>query len=267
MIINREIAVRLEATDALHTAEYAYQRRALYNVPTAVETIGDGLAVFAGPKMPVNRMVGLGLTASVTREHMDAVEVFYGEHGSPIMVDFCPLADESLLNELWKRRYYPHKMYTVMVYPLDKVIAAPAGIETHVADDEKLWVRTVSQAFAGIDDVPMDNANNMYSRIAYYHADGGNFIAFMDGEAVGAGASYIHRGAGMVELYSGGTRVQYRRRGVQQALVKARLKYAQQMGCDLGMVMTPPGSASERNLQRLGFCVAYTKLVFTRDIK
>ncbi len=267
MIINREIAARLEATDALHTAQYAHQRLALYGVATAVETVGDGLAVYCGSNMPTNRVVGLGLTAPVTREHMDELEDFYVEQGSPIMVDFCPLADDSLLNELRKRRYYPHKMYTVLAYPLDEEIESPVGIETHVADEENLWVRTVSQAFEGIDDVPMGNANNMYSRIAYYHADGGNFIAFMNGEPAGAGASYINKAAGVVELYSGATRVQYRRRGVQQALVKARLENAKQMGCDLGMVMTTPGSASERNLQRLGFRVAYTKLVFTRDIK
>lgn len=267
MIIDRQLAQRLEATDGLHTAQYAYQRAALYSVVTTVETYGDGLAVYGGPDMPINRVVGLGLQAPVTAADIDRIESFYQAHHAPVMIDFCPLADGSLLNELRLRRYFPHKMYTVMVCPItpDKIDSPPGEVETRLVEDEALWNMTVSQGFAGYDDVPLDNINMMYSRIAHYHADGANFIAYIEGEPAGAGASYINREARMVELYSGSTRVQFRRRGVQSALVQARLAYAQQRGCDMAMVMTTPDTASERNLQRLGFRVAYTKLVFTRD--
>ena len=267
MIIDRQLAQRLEATDALHTAQYGHQRAALYDAVTAVETFGDGLAVYGGTIMPTNRVVGLGLTQPVQAEDLDAIENFYRTHQVQIMIDFCPLADESLLTLLRNRRYYPHKAYTMMVCPITPEIIAPLNseIETHVAEDEQLWNLTVSQGFSGQDQIARDNINMMYSRIAYHHAAGANFIAYIDNEPVGAGASYINRTAQMVELFSGSTRVQFRRRGVQEALVRARLANAHQVGCDMAMVMTAPDTPSERNLQRLGFQVAYTKVIFTRD--
>ncbi len=64
---------------------------------------------------------------------------------------------------------------------------------------------------------------------------------------------------GVALLFSASTRFQFRKRGVQTALITARLQAAAHAGCDLAMVLTTPGSASERNIQRAGFRVAYTK--------
>jgi ribosomal protein S18 acetylase RimI-like enzyme len=50
-----------------------------------------------------------------------------------------------------------------------------------------------------------------------------------------------------------------RRRGAQQALLDARLRAAAARGCDLAMVVTAAGSASQRNSERNGFKVAYTR--------
>ena len=42
--------------------------------------------------------------------------------------------------------------------------------------------------------------------------------------------------------------------------MKARLEYAVEMGCDLAMIGTEPGSGSQRNAQRQGFRIAYTRI-------
>lgn len=51
----------------------------------------------------------------------------------------------------------------------------------------------------------------------------------------------------------------YRGRGVQNALLHARLAYAVANNCDVAMVVTEPGSPSQRNAERNGFRVAYTR--------
>jgi hypothetical protein len=55
----------------------------------------------------------------------------------------------------------------------------------------------------------------------------------------------------------------FRRRGIQGAMVALRLARAARAGCDLASVGASPGGDSHRNLERLGFRVAYTRTVFT----
>jgi hypothetical protein len=46
---------------------------------------------------------------------------------------------------------------------------------------------------------------------------------------------------------------------VQTALIRARLAFAAAAGCDLAAVNTVPGSVSQRNAERQGFRVVYTR--------
>ena len=50
-----------------------------------------------------------------------------------------------------------------------------------------------------------------------------------------------------------------REQGAQLALLDYRLRFAAQGGCDIAMIVTQPGSASQRNAERQGFHVAYTR--------
>jgi GNAT superfamily N-acetyltransferase len=51
-----------------------------------------------------------------------------------------------------------------------------------------------------------------------------------------------------------------RRRGLQGALLRERMRYAAAHGCDLAMMVAQPGSNSQRNTERNGFRVAYTRI-------
>ena len=57
------------------------------------------------------------------------------------------------------------------------------------------------------------------------------------------------------------TRPAFRRRGVQTALLQAQLVAAREQGCDLALTITAPGSDSQRNMERAGFRLAYTKAI------
>ena len=50
-----------------------------------------------------------------------------------------------------------------------------------------------------------------------------------------------------------------RRRGLQTALLEERMRYAFNHGCDLAMMVALPGSDSQRNAERRGFQIAYTR--------
>jgi hypothetical protein len=46
---------------------------------------------------------------------------------------------------------------------------------------------------------------------------------------------------------------------LQGALLSERLRYARTHGCDLAMMVAEAGSESQRNAERKGFRIAYTR--------
>ena len=83
------------------------------------------------------------------------------------------------------------------------------------------------------------------------------------GVAVGGATMRIYRG--VAQLCGAATLPAYRRRGVQTALLEARLADAAAAGCDLAVVTTLPGSKSHQNVQRRGFEILYTRAVLVRS--
>jgi predicted acetyltransferase len=51
-----------------------------------------------------------------------------------------------------------------------------------------------------------------------------------------------------------------RNRGAQNALLSARLRFASENGCKLAMMGASPGSQSQKNAQKNGFNIAYTRI-------
>ncbi|HVJ93760.1 MAG TPA: hypothetical protein VM580_28350 [Labilithrix sp.] len=73
---------------------------------------------------------------------------------------------------------------------------------------------------------------------------------------------HVHDG---VALLAGASTIpDARRRGGQRALLAARLRFATDAGCDLAMMGAAPGSASQRNAERQGFRIAYTRIKWGR---
>ncbi|HET9515557.1 MAG TPA: GNAT family N-acetyltransferase, partial [Gemmatimonadales bacterium] len=83
------------------------------------------------------------------------------------------------------------------------------------------------------------------------------FLAELDGRPVAAAALNLANG---VALLAGASTIpDARRQGAQQALLAARLEFSAALGIDLAMVVTQPGSGSQRNSERQGFRPVYTR--------
>ena len=88
------------------------------------------------------------------------------------------------------------------------------------------------------------------------------YIALHDG--VVAGAASIRLADGIAQLTGAATAPAHRRRGVQTALLAARLVDAAAAGCDIAVVTTAPGSKSQENVQRRGFDLLYTRAILVK---
>src|SRR6185503_16640497 len=85
-----------------------------------------------------------------------------------------------------------------------------------------------------------------------------SFLAELDGQAIAAGAMTISDGVAL--LAGASTTPEHRRQGAQLALLESRLRYAAEQGCDIAMMGALPGSGSQRNAERHGFRIAYTRV-------
>ena len=92
------------------------------------------------------------------------------------------------------------------------------------------------------------------------------FVAEIDGKPVACGTGLIIPQHKVYALCGAGTLAAYRKRGLQTALLRARMRAAVEAGCEYAVVVTQGGSTSQRNVERLGFQVAYSKVTVIKQL-
>ncbi len=260
--VDLALARRLEMAQAWRGVRYARAHQELHPaLPVQVEALAGGYLIYTGDGMPLNRAIGLGVHGPVSAADLDLVEQFYRRRNLPPRIDVCPLADGALLELLALRGFGLEKFYSVLFYPLSEPGApasAPVGIRIGQAgpEDAELWLKTVAQGFEETD-IPTQATLDILAP-NFYTSHAACFFAWIDDQPAGGGGMYVHEG--VAEFGGASTRPKFRRRGVQTALLHARLTAARAQGCDLAMALTSPGSASQRNIERVGFRLAYTKV-------
>lgn len=118
------------------------------------------------------------------------------------------------------------------------------------------WSETVIRGFLAREDAEP----TVYEPLKARSRDTICYLARIGGQPAGAAAMTIVGDAAY--FWSASTVPTFRRRGVQAALLRARLKDAAAAGCDLAVLGTEVGNTSQRNAQRSGFQVAYTVVDF-----
>src|SRR6516165_2247521 len=61
-----------------------------------VEEVGGGVAVYAGPSSPMNKMIGVGFGPLPSDEQLQAVEEKLSSRSSPLQAEVSTLADPEL---------------------------------------------------------------------------------------------------------------------------------------------------------------------------
>jgi GNAT superfamily N-acetyltransferase len=259
------LARRLETADAWFKLSYAQAQNRLHpELDTAALQTAGGCAAYLGPGSPLNRAVGLGLNGPVSADELTQIEELFHARGAAARVELCPLADPSLLRLLNQREYRLAEFKNTWVRRLRAGETFPAPtIEVRAVEpkDSDLWIRTVAQGFTGRDEL---TPGDLVIPTPNYHMSTATcFLAWLDGEPVGGGVMAVYEG--LASFFSASTRPAFRGRGAQTALLHARLTAAVAAGCDLAMVHTTPGAASQRNVERAGFRLAYTKMALVRE--
>lgn len=261
--IDRSFACRLEMAHAWRSVTYTEAQQKLHSGNQInVEPVAGGYVCYAGDGSPLNRATGMGFGGPVTKAELDHIEHFYHSRNALARIDVCPLVDPSLLELLNLNCYCLEEFYSVLICSLpEDVVSVPLSQKVHISQakpaEAELWLKTVAQGF-GEEEIPSPETLDVLAP-NFYGTSAICFIAWMDGQSVGGGATYIHNG--VAEFGGTSTRPEFRRQGVQTALLQARLDAVREQGCDVAMVVTSPGSDSQRNVEQIGFRLAYTKAI------
>lgn len=255
------LARRLEGAEAASSARFVEARERLTPGSGAgwIEVAG-ARAIYDGPESPLTQTFGLGLFEPATNADLNVIEQFFIDRGAPVFHEVSPLADPALVPLLTERGYQPFEFTSVLYQPIE---TAPV-FENRLSDGQVrliepseagVWAET---AAAGWSDY--EGLGEWIREVGRVNAEAGShlFLVERHGQPIATGALTIN--GGVAHLAGASTIPEGRQQGAQLALLEHRLRYAAAAGCDLAAMGALPGSGSQRNAERHGFRVAYTRI-------
>lgn len=260
LFVDNAMARRIEFAEAHIGRENASAMARLHPESAAeVEQIAGGWAGFCGAESPLTQAIGIGMEGPVSEDEIDRLEDFYRSRGAAVRLILSPMADPSLLELTGRRGYRLAEFENVLINPLDEIEPASPLSDLEILrvglTDADLWVNTVARGFSEGQEIP---PVLMQCMPILFHIDGAEcYLARVNGEPAGGAGMAIY--GGVAAIFGAATLIEFRNRGIQTALLRRRLEAAKAAGCDFAVVCTKPGSVSQRNVQRQGFRVAYTK--------
>ena len=268
LVTDLALSRRLERAEARANVAFVEARaRCAPEVGAAWREIGGAFAMFDGVGSPCTQTFALGLAGPPSDDVLTALEAFFAERGSEVFHEVSPLAGVDVHAALAGRGYRPVELTSVMCQPLAAGSATEAegdgarSVRTTGRDEARLWAATAAAGWS-TEGAHLGAFMEAFGEVSASSEGTVGFLAERDGEAVAAAALAIHDGVAL--LAGASTRPEWRGRGVQAALLRARLRHAAASGCDLAMVCAAPGSASQRNAERAGFRIAYTRIKWGR---
>lgn len=256
------LARRLERAEAKSNADFVEARAQLFPDSGAqwIEVAG-AYAMFDGLHSPCTQTFGLGMFDPVGPAELEQLETFFLERGAPVHHEISPMADFGLFTLLHERGYYPIEFTSLVYRPLHRdlewAIARNEQVRVRLIepDEQELWAQTAANGWS--EHAEFGDQMLAFSRLTAARHGALSFLAELNGQPIATGSLIIHDG---VALLTGASTIpSARKQGAQLAMLESRLRYAAEQGCDLAMMGALPGSTSQRNAERQGFRIAYTR--------
>jgi GNAT superfamily N-acetyltransferase len=259
-----DIARLVERKQAVAAAELA-----LENHPLA-----EGWLAFGGPGTYVNKACGLGLGRPITEPELDELVTFFTSRGVEPRVELSPFVPSSLIEGLARRGFVLLRFGNVLArkLPQGEALRAllphgwPAGVTVERVDPKddaavREYVEISESGFLAEGELlPKEFLEIGIKAVRRPSQDA--FLARLNGEAVGAGGCESSGGA--TALFGTSVKPAWRGKGIQQALIAARLERGRERGSQLAVIISGPGIPTERNAARLGFEMAYSRVTLVK---
>lgn len=276
MFASVALAARIEGAETRLTESLG--RAAIAAAPDGgafVEPIAGGVAAYAGPSSPMNKMIGVGFDGVPSDGELQAVERRFAERAAPLQAEVATLADPGVVAQLSVRGYVLQNFENVSGRPIEPCDADPRPADSVVVepmreDEVEAFLEASIVGFQHPDDkgIPADalpprEAMEAAMRPFMFTPGFRRYCARIGGALAGVASMRID--SGVLQLCGAATRPEFRRRGVQGSLLRRRLADGLQAGCDVAVMTTQPGSTSQQNGHRQGFALLYTRAVMVKQ--
>jgi len=271
---DKELARSL-AADAREAEEWVRVASRFPGLAPASLEVGGGTAVYVSPGSPLNSASGLGFRGAVASAEIAEVEAFFAERDEPATIEVCPLADPSLIARLGERGWSAVSFRNTLYLALADAGAedgAPAcgpddlwQVDSHVStrvvepSEREQWADVLALGFS--DGEPTADERQL-ARIVAARDENSYLLGLVDDEPAGVGRLSIRKH--VAHFNSDATLKRFRGHGIHSAVLRARIWIAKAADCELGVIEAEPGSRSQRNMERLGFRVAWTDVTFRK---
>lgn len=257
-------------TNTALIAETRRQQRGMASISLEHVELMGGVVAWAGVGSWGSQAVGLGLSGPVSDAELDALCAFYDERGGEAKVELLPIADPTLVEGLAARGFvmvrFENMWFREVADGEDLRALLPHGWPDATFDDvrpgeERMFTELAGSGFVAegetMSDADMDLGLRMLEKPGVV-----GVIARVDGVPAGAASGAAHEGCG--GLFGASVLPEYRRRGLQSALIVARMERLRERGATQMCIESTPGIPTERNARRLGFELAGTKVLLRR---
>lgn len=255
-----KLARRLERAEGTANAAFVEARAQLDPAIGAqwIDVAGT-YAMFDGPDSPITQTFGLGVFDAMGDTEFSSIESFFTDRSAPVCHEVCPLIPPDVLKLLNARGYQPIEFSSVLVRPIAlEMSTPPEAITVRRIDASEIdqWSRVAAQGWSS-ESLELAAIVEDFGRIIGRARGTHCFIAYRDAVPIAAGSLVLNSD---VALLAGASTIpEYRKQGAQLALLDARLRFAAENRAQLAMMVALPGSGSQRNAERHGFRVAYTR--------
>ena len=273
MFASAELAAHIDSAEGRLCADIVRASTDNATSRSLVTPLAGGVVVYAGPGSPMNKGIGLAITEALEEAPLAAVEDAWRDRQEPMRIELSALARPEAATLLTGRGYrligFENQLGCALQEWSDAGFGPEIIVESLTAVDEKLWRDVTVDGFAHPDESP--TAHEIFPREvldAIFMTLGRTsgfrrYVARIDG--VVAGSASLRIDGDIAQLAGAATLPAFRRRGVQTALLRHRLREARDAGCTLSVVTTAPGSTSQANVQRRGFALLYTRAILVKS--
>lgn len=218
-----------------------------------------GKACYAG-NSPFSNVHGFG-TGDVSTVLLERIETFFDTHQHPVTLSVASVSSSDAFRILSERGYAPIAYKNVYVLAKKKVPEREFSgriAEAKTAPEIATWSRVVANGFAGRE-LPEPDLITQGQAVK----SGNRFFIGYVGENPVAGASLYVNGK-FARLGGMTTLAAHQGRGFQTKLIESRIDTALAAGCEIITSDSVPGNNSQRNLERLGFKLAYVRATYRK---
>jgi GNAT superfamily N-acetyltransferase len=217
--------------------------------------------------------MAMGLDGPLCASDLRRIEAHLGQHGGDLQIELCPFADATVSVLLASRGYRVQEFNQVWVRSLDADLPLPREHDAAAAracgfelrpvreGEAQAYARVLLAGFLGQEEQASPELALVFEPMPFVEGTE-CWLAWVEGEPAGGGSVAVFDG--VATLFGTSVLPRFRRRGIQEALIRARLARARALGCDLATSNTQPCTPSQRNMERAGFRVAYPKVVMLR---